>query len=174
MEIQRPRLRNAVRIIRQHVARRQLGGRRILHAAVDLVGGGIDEDRIVPGVARRLQHVEGAQGVDLEIGPRVGHRGRDRGLRGQVIDRLLSGRRRQDRRVITDVAPDEAEAIPEGGPQPIQVRLAAPPRQIVEDRDLVAGPDARLRQVAPDEPGAAGNQNAHLVPLTRKMGRRFT
>ena len=114
------------------------------------------------GLPRRLQHVERAQGIRLEVGARVDDGRRHRGLTRKMVDRLLARCGAQDRRVIPDVALDEVErACAEGGAQPFQVRRAASPRQIVKYRHPVTRLNAGRGKIAADEAGAAGDQNAH-------------
>ena len=54
--------------------------------AVHLVGGAVDERRVDAVLADVLQHVEGAAGVDVEVGERVAHRPVVRRLGGGVDD----------------------------------------------------------------------------------------
>ena len=49
-------------------------GRRVRPVAVDLVGGAVDDRRLDAVLAHVLQHVERADGVDVEVGERVAHR----------------------------------------------------------------------------------------------------
>ena len=81
-----------------------------LHAAVDLVGGSIQYGRLGRFQPDRLQDVEGAQGVDLKILPRIEHRRGHRHLAGQVQDRVRALDRLRQQRLIAHVAAHEGPA----------------------------------------------------------------
>ena len=99
------------------VVLRQLQPRLELHqrqpvgrVAVDLVGRGEDEGRVGAVLARRLEQVERAVGVDAEVGLRVARGPVVRGLRGGVDDQLdLAGVLGEDARDAVGVADVELE-----------------------------------------------------------------
>lgn len=107
------------------------------HAAIHLVGGGVEHERLRRPQPHRLHHIEAAEGVDLEVFARIGVGGCDRHLGGQVqhhVGLVLPHHRRQ-RLEIADIHPLEADL----GPlllQPRQVFLGAPAREVVHDGHL--------------------------------------
>ena len=60
----------------------------VFHAAVHLVGGGVNHHWAFGGLADCLQHVEGAQSVDFKVGAGVFNRGSDGNLCGKVDDHV--------------------------------------------------------------------------------------
>ena len=106
--------------------------------------------------ARRLEHAQRADDVDLGVANRVVDRARVPDARGQVEDDVaaLGGRLGDARR--GHVAVDELGV----GAEVLRVARG----QVVEDDDLVPLGQQQLDEVAADEPCAAGDQCLHPSP----------
>ena len=100
------------------------------------------------GVARRLQHAQQADDVDLGVEGRPLDRRDDVGLRGEMEDRV-----RLDLERIADVVLHKAgrgvDVLPPSG------------RQVVDDGDLVAARDERVHDVRADESRTSGDDRSH-------------
>jgi hypothetical protein len=82
------------------------------------------------------------------------------GLGGEVDDRIPTRGSLGDHVRVADVADDELD------PGPLQVRRVARVGELVEHADLVPGSLEPLGEVRADEPGAAGDENAHRRKAT--------
>src|SRR6266404_7446453 len=91
------------------VARILLYQRDVLHAAVHLVCGCEHHHRLTRALPRSLQHVQGAERVDLEVHPGILDRRGDGNLSSQMIDRVHILGCRLDRLGIADVTLDESQ-----------------------------------------------------------------
>ena len=114
--------------------------RRVLQDHLGRLQVGLD------GAHRRLDHQAHADGggeVVDDVGP---------------VDELG-----EDRRVL-HLVDDDVQALV--GPQVVEV-LDAARREVVDDVDLVAALEQRLREVGTDEAGAAGDQCLHGVSVCR-------
>jgi hypothetical protein len=110
-------------------------------------------------VSRRLQRVEGAQRIVLEIGTRVRHRRGDRRLAGQVHDDVSALDRRNQCIVIPRVTHNQSERrVTVLLTQPSHVRLRPPARHIVVHRHLRAPAQQSVNVVAADETSPTGDQ----------------
>ena len=121
---------------------RQVPGRGLLEhqvgeVAVDLVGGGEDHRGGAAARADRLQQVERAEDVDLEVVARVLHAGGHRDLRRHVEHRVRFVHGGGQPVAIADVGMDEADAVAVVRLQPLQVALGPGAAQRVIDDDIV-------------------------------------
>ena len=143
----------------------------VIHATVDLVGGGIQEDRVIARGARSLEGVEGARGVDLEIAARVGDRRGDGGLGGEVVNHLHAGHRLLQCGRVADVALCEAEILRVLVFEPGKVLVGAAAGEVVEDSDGVVGGDEAVGEIDADEAGATGYQDSPAGVLSQVLDR---
>ena len=88
MKIERLRFRDPMWEIAIVIALFILVDRYLFHAAVDFVGAGVEDDRIVGNGACCFQHIECTQRIRFKILTWVFHRGRHRYLTRQVINPL--------------------------------------------------------------------------------------
>ena len=152
----RRRLRRAVRGERRD--RRSLRRRDGLWVAVDRCGGG-QQDATRAGIARRLEHRDGARHVDLGVERRVDDRLADVDLRGEVHDDVGPGGRERpaERAEVAHVDRMQLHAA--------LLRLRDPrPRaavQVVGHRDLGPAIEQRVDEMRSDEAGTAGDDHAH-------------
>ena len=158
-EIERLGLADAVRPVAVGVAvaaQLGLGGRDL---AVDLVGRCEDEDGFRTVHPHGIEHVEGAERIDGEIGARVGHGRRDRHLGRQMQHRVEPAFREDavDGGLVAHV--DLLEIEGRAVAQPDEVLVRPRPGEIVEYRYVpVPCPEVACR-IAADEPGPARDQN---------------
>ena len=166
-------------------ARRQgigLDGAALLDRPVDLVGGDLEEARsrcplAAPGplrlAAQGLQQDVDAVHAGAQEGGRLQDRAVDVALGGEVDDGVGGRGKGRDGGRVGDVAVDEREAGRHLGVglHVAEVRPVARVGQLVEDGD--PGPVAAAQDVAdeaaPDEPGAAGDQE--VGPRARERSR---
>ena len=116
--------------------------------------------------AHGLQHVERAQGVDLEILARVDDRRGDRHLAGQMEhDRGRGlGHGRGQRVIVAHVGLDNAQPLAAVAfVQPGQIGAPALARQVVVEGDGLAAPQEVVGAVAADEPGSAGDEDVLII-----------
>jgi hypothetical protein len=145
--------------VRRGVARRLLAQAHVFEIAVHLVGRGEQHRRRLGTGARRLQQVEGAAGIDLEIQERVGEAGRHRDLRGEVEDVAGALHDARHRGEVADVAHLYVHQRPVRRREPLHVLLDAGTRQVVEHDDRQAEPEQPIGHVRRNETGTPGNQN---------------
>lgn len=107
--------------------------------------------------AHRIQQIEGAERVHVEIHARVGHRGRHRDLRREMDHgiRLLLRNYPIDRPGVAHVDPGKLELGFVA--QPGEVALCARARKVVEHGHLPVSLAEIARGIAADKPGAPGN-----------------
>jgi hypothetical protein len=132
-----------------------LGGRQRLRLAVDRSSRGGEHEPAGAALAGRLQHVDGAEDVDLGVERGGVDRHAHVDLRGEVEDPLgAEGPEAvQQAGGVADVAPLEHRAALQRG---LQVDLASG-GHVVDDEDLIARVEQRIDEVGPDEAGAAGD-----------------
>ena len=85
----------------------------------------------------RVEHIERAERIDLEVGARVGDGGRDRDLGGQMNHRVepaFAPRYRSTAARSRTSACSKSKAVSVA--QPVEVLVGACPGEIVEDGDL--------------------------------------
>ena len=135
----------------------RMGLRNGLHARVPIDRAtGRREDDLAAGHARSsAQDTEGSQHVDLGISLGIRHRAGNQRLSGEMQHgrRLDEVEDAVDRRLITHVRFEEL------GPG-VEVRPGSR-RQVVDDSDLMAGPEKGVDHVRSDEARSAGDQGAH-------------
>src|SRR5690606_25516233 len=95
--------------------------------------------------------------------PRVVHGCGHRHLGGKVVDAVNSSSCLRKRVRIPHVTLDESEQSRSVAVclEPLEVALGAPPRQVVEHRDLEARLQQVTHQVGADEPGSACDKDLH-------------
>ncbi len=105
--------------------------------------------------AGRFQQVDGADDVDLGVEGRLAHRGAHVGQRGLVADDLRPHRGEDALKSlwVADVGLVERRGRVDIG------QLAG--AEVVQHRHLVARGEVSVDHVRSNEPGAAGNKNAH-------------
>ena len=91
----------------------------------------------------RLQHVDGAEDIDLEVAARTLHGGGHGDLAGEMKNDLglKSADDGLDIESVADVAMDEFDGVALGGREgakPVEISRGAVAREIVEDGDLLA------------------------------------
>src|SRR5258707_3031846 len=128
--------------------------------AVDLAGRGGEEDRAVArrGVDDVLRAVNvGAQALEGAVADdERAHRCR------QVIDLLASSGELADQVLVEDRALNQAEIAVIGD----RAQIAQPPgAQVIQPGHLIAVGQQPLDEVRPDEPGRAGHEYLHHLPL---------
>ena len=122
MEIQRLRFGTSVHQILVTPAGGFLEQLHILHAAVDLVGGGINKNGIPAREPRRFKRVKRPQRVGLEVITWIRDRGGHCHLPGQVHDHIRIPGGLQDDRRIAHIPGDYLERVlTEALLQPFQV-----------------------------------------------------
>jgi hypothetical protein len=108
---------------------------KILHFAVDLIGGGIDEVCLRTVDPHGVKQVEAAAGIDLKIFHWPGDRCRDHDLRGQeqehirprCLEHLLHAL------PVSNVDMFKADVV--AALQPLEVRVGAASRKIIDNDD---------------------------------------
>ncbi len=139
MEIQRLRFGAALDQVFIAPAGALLHQFHLLHAAVDLVGGGINEDRIPIRKPRRFERVKRSERVGLEIVARIGDRGGDGHLSCQMYDHICILCSLPDRRRVANIADDDVEgALSKTLLQPFQVSPRAAAGEIIVYGDFFA------------------------------------
>ena len=147
-----------------------------LQAAVDLVGADMVEAKARLGIGLQaapvgpggLEQRERALDVGLHEGARPADAAVDMALGGKVQTsaRAVLGEQAVDQRAVTDVALDEVVA--RIALQAGQVRqVAGIGHRIEVDDGLVAGLEPVEHEVAADEAGTTGDENGHVVALSR-------
>src|SRR3954469_11403728 len=146
-----------------------LGAGDRLDVAVDRAAGAGVHDPRDARLARRLEHVRGADDVDAGIPPGVGDRLAHVDLGGEMEDRFGTGLLDDlgDAVRLADVGTDELGAV---AARVVEVRLAAR-REIVDDHHVVAAGDEGVDEVAADEAGSAGDERAHGLSVLRQPRR---
>ncbi len=127
---------------------------------VDLVGGREHEGRFRVVLAGRLEEVQRAASVDLEVGFGVDQGGGDRHLGGEVQDRVLALDVFGQDAGVSDVLFDEGGARRMLGDQPPEVPFGAAAAQVVEDGHVPASLDEVHRRVDSEESRAAGDEDS--------------
>ena len=159
VEVERLRLADGAAPVVRQPAHAFLAQRPALQAAVDLVRRGEQKRSLRRRRPHRLEDVEGAARVDLEVGLRVAHRGRDRDLRGKVEHGVLPADCLANRRPVAYVSMDETQRRPMDALDPGQVLLGPLAGEVVEERDRPAFLEEMIGGVDPDEPSAARDQH---------------
>lgn len=134
--------------------------RQVAHAAIHLIGRGVEHRRAGGGAPGGFEHVEGAQGIDLKIGARIEHRGGNGDLAGQVNNRLGVGGGEHHGAGVAHIAADKIQRtgrIIGEAFEPVEVVGRTGPRKVVEYRHAVPPHQQAVGQVASYEPGAAGD-----------------
>jgi len=137
--------------------------REVRQRAVDLVGGRVEQGRRRRLRAQRLEHLERAGGVDVEVAARIDEARRDRGLPGEVELRRRAGERGAEPATVADVGDHRFDPGAVGLAQPGQVSLDAGARQVVVDPDAVPGAREVRGEVGADEAGAAEDRDGAEV-----------
>ena len=129
--------------------------------AVDLVGGGVEEEGVASGATGGFEDVEGAEGVDVEVGGGVVDGGGDGYLGGEVVDFGGVANGVTDGGGVADVAFDDLKAAAGGERlEPVDVAGDAGAGEIVEDADVGVGlREEALGEVRADEARAAGDED---------------
>ena len=135
----------------------------VVELAVDLVGRGVDDRRVAVVHAHRLEHIEGAARVDVEIGVWIDERSRHRHLRREVKHRVLVRYVPGNGGGVPDVLLDEGRAVGVAREQPLQIPLRSRAAEVVEQRDLPAFLDQVRRGVDAEKTCAAGDQDPAAV-----------
>ena len=160
MEVERLALRHTEGKLSKGVAMVATGNRHAFHAAIHLVGGGVEDEGLGRPETHGLHHIEAAAGVDLkvlagiEIGGRHGHLGRQ-------VEHHVGMAGTDDRSegfVVTYVGPMEGDSWPLLL-QPLQIAFGAAAGEIVEHGHI---PSARREMdggIGADEAGSAGDQD---------------
>jgi hypothetical protein len=166
MEVESLRLRYPMGEIAVLVAPVSLDHTNGGHGSVDLVRRGVQQDSRRQELADGLTDVEGAQRVQLEVPPRVGHGLGDRDLASEMEDDIrvtMSLEGRDDLAEISDVAPDERERAPL--PEPLEVGIGTEPRQVIEDDEIVPISKKATGAIGADKPCSSGDEPLHVVLL---------
>jgi len=162
VEIERIGLWDAIGIVSQHIAGLTFLVDQFVEGPVDLVGGRIDHDGAFGREPCGLQHVERAQGVDLNVPAWLFYRRRDRDLSGQMDDHVGFVSRRGQQGRIAYVPLHEAKGILSiGGRQPLQIGLGPTSGQVVVQCDLLPPLQQAEGVVRADEAGTASDQILH-------------
>ena len=134
-----------------------MGLRDGLHARVPIDRAtGRGKDDLAAGRARGgAQDTEGSQHVDVGIPVGIRHRAGNQRLRGE----MKHGRRPGEVEDAVDLRLIAHVRFEELGPG-IEVRPGAR-RQVVDDRDLMAGAEKGVDHVRSDEARSTGDQRAH-------------
>ena len=137
--------------------------RDVLEVPVDLVRGGENEPVAARRAADGLEEVEGAAGVDVEIGAGVGDARRDRDLGGEVENGARAAKAGFDRVWIADVAETDLETVAVARAEPGEVSFHAGAGDVVEDAHAAPLGKKMVGEVATDEARAAGDENRAVV-----------
>ncbi len=129
--------------------------------AVDLVGGGVEEEGITAGAAGGFEDVKGAEGVDMEVSGGVVDRGGDSDLGGEVVDFGGVMGCIADGCGVADVAFDDFEAAAAGERlEPVEIAGDAGTGQVVEDADVGFGLlQETFGEIGADEARTAGDED---------------
>src|SRR5262249_36807014 len=168
VEVERLRLGDAAGTLAEPVPAVALLHAHVLEAAVDLVGRGVEQGGGGRVAAGRLEQVEGAERVDLEVVPRLGDGGGHGHLRCEVEDDLrvpVAGQGGVERGPVPDVDPLEGEATLTAEPLEVAVRAAA--GEVVQDDHLVTALHPPSCRIAADEARSARHQIFHASRALR-------
>ena len=136
------------------------GATLVVELSVDLVGRGEDERCLRIVLTRCLEEVEGAAGVDVEIGARIDDRSGHGDLGGEVKDCVLVFDVLRDRGRIPHVLFNECDPGRMLRDEPLQVSFRARAAQVVEDRRVPALPDEVRGRIDSKESCATGDEDA--------------
>ncbi len=157
MKIQRLGLGAAIHQILVTPAGRLFKQLHIFHAAIHLVGGGINEDGLSVRETRRLQHIKGAERIGTEIVPWIDDRGGDSHLPGQMNDHIRAPACFSDPICITHIPNNQLEGIlSEFLFEPFNVACGA--GEVIVHDDLFSALQQTMNIVRTDKPGAAGDK----------------
>src|SRR5215217_276483 len=134
--------------------------------AVDLVGAGEDQGCTCATATQRLEQVQGAADVDLEVLDRIREAGGDRDLTGQVEDHGCAAHRVGDSPCVAYVGGHAPHASRMPRLQPGEVSFDSRPGQGVEDEHLMAIRGQAVREVAADEARTSGDQDMATLHAT--------
>jgi hypothetical protein len=168
MKIQRLFFGDSVRAVGEAIAVQILDHRDLLQPAIDFVCGGEDDSRPVTRQPRRLQHIQRAESVYVEIRPRFGNRCRNRHLASEVVDYIRIADGDLNRVEIPHVRVDDAEPkIPQMALKSGDVVSSAWPQQRVEDSDGMPRREQIAHQIEADKPCTAYDErtDTHVIPL---------
>src|SRR6266704_1783899 len=170
MKIQRLIFGNSVRAVGEAIAVPLLDHRDLLEPAVNRVGGGNDDRRPAAGEARRLQDVQRAEGINVEIRPGFGYRCRHRYLAGEVVDHLRIADGGLHGIEISHIGFDDAKLRAlRMALQPSEVMSGPRSQQCVEDRDILSRGKQVAYKIGADKAGTTRDEsaNTHTVPPLR-------
>ena len=138
---------------------RVLAERHVVALAVDLGGRG-DHDQLLLLVGV-LEHHFGAVHVGLDRADRLLDDQLDADGRGEMKNDVAAVDELREERLVLDRVDEVFESA-----AALEMRdvFDGAGRQVVEDEHLVAAIEQRLGEMRADEPGAAGDQRAHVPP----------
>ena len=144
----------------------------VVELSIHLIRRCKDERRVVVVRADRLQHVERAARVDVEVRVGVEQRGGHRHLAGKMEDGVLVLHVPRKGARVPHVLFNECDPVGVLGDEPLQVALGARTAQVVEQADVPAVLDQVDRGVDAQEAGAACDEDP-AFGVTRKRWRRL-
>ena len=131
----------------------------VVELSIHLIRRCKDERRVVVVRADRLQHVERAARIDVEIGARVDQGGGDGYLPRQMEHGVLVPDVLGESAPVPHVLFNEGDPVRVLGEEPLEVALGARPAEVVEQGDLPALLDQVDGRVDAEEPGPARDEN---------------
>src|SRR3569832_1775035 len=139
----------------------------LIEAAVHFIGRGEHEARRLRQAPQLFEHREGSADVVFAVEHRRIEAGRHRDLRGDVEHLTHALERGAHDHAIAHVAEHEVEILRVLLCQPVQIFLAAGPREVVEDAHGPALRQQTVREIAADEARAARDQDRIVAPRRR-------
>jgi hypothetical protein len=166
MEVERMRLGYTMGEIAVLIAPVSLDDTYCRHGSVNLVRRVVQQDSRRQELANGLADIEGAQRVQLEVRPRLGHGLGDRDLTCEMendVGVTMSLEGRHDLAEISDVSPDERERTMRV--EPLEVGIGTGPRQVIKMTRSCPSASRRRSGIGADRTCAPRDDPLHVVLL---------